>query len=207
MRFFLKIMSAFLFVMLVGGCNSNNTTTKSVEASDTWSFNINGDVGTAVHNEDSSYLVTYYGVENALSVESGNPDEDLGVNNIDSMIDNWDKVQKNNNRTAVLHYSLEDGSAKDVVVKIKNPSYDKTRGVFQFTVVPVDSNEMLDTNLLDISLKISGWDWTQLGLACGGSIVSIIAAAVQAGLDPLSDAIAAGATGDCILEIKKVFGD
>ncbi len=210
MKKFLAIVGVIVLMAMMNGCGSDNNNNDPAPAPDPvaypWSFAVTGGDGIAEDNGDGSYLVTYHGVDSELSVIAGDPYNDLGVSDMDSLMDTWPQVAQESNSTGVLHYTLEDGSTKSVVVKIDNPTYSEDTGDFQFTATLVNEGDTLDSDLTDISLQVSHWDWVKLAWYCGKAIVEIIVAAVEDGLNPLADVMAAGGSAECIAEVIDIWG-
>ena len=205
MKKFLGVFGIFVLFFIISGCGSNdNTPTKE---DNTWTFSIRGSDGIAEDNGDGSFKVTYYNVEDEPTVLKGNIEKDLGVKDMSSLMDNWENVMRNNNNGGMLHHALPDGTSESVHVRITNPVYNKNENTFEFTATPVNTGDTIASSFTDASLEISWWDWGELVLACGMDIASIALAAVEAGGNPIADAMAVGATAACIAEIKDIWDD
>ena len=204
MKRFFSIFSLFALLIMLGGCGSSDSADTKVDS--TWTFSIRGSEGIAEDNGDGSYKVTYYNVDDEPVVLKGNIKKDLGVDDMSSLMDNWGKAMQNNNNGGMLHHILPDGTSETVHVRVTDPVYDKDEKTFEFTATPVNAGDTISTSFTDASLEISFWDWAKLVFACGDSIAEIALAAIEAGADPIADALAAGATADCIAEIHNIWG-
>lgn len=210
MKKFLAMFGVIILVIVMSGCGSGNDDPAPEPEGFIWMLSVTGGDGVAEDNGDGSYSVIYSNVDHQVLAHSNNPEEEVGVGDMDSLMNAWPLISQDSGSVGTLHYTLADGSTKDVSVLIEEPIYDEATGEFQFKATPLNDGDTLESNFSSSSLSmkttLSPWTWAKLVLECGLSIASIAVAAVQGGADPVSDVMAAGASADCVLEVKKIWG-
>ncbi len=111
----------------------------------------------------------------------------------------WDKMFPDEAPNSVL-FGRTGGTNDVIVFEMGKPTYDETNATltFQATLVGDSAAPLAEMTNVDLLIDPTAGQWITIGWDCASAALSIVAAAVEDGANPLADLEAIGATISCI---------
>jgi hypothetical protein len=165
--------------------------------------------GTATEETDGNYTITLSEVSPTVVgfVEGG--DKITETISTESLATGWSMFFQEGSPTAAMTLLDEEVGASEstIVLSMGEPSYDAAVNSLTFTGAVTAGDVPATFENVSLFIDPSAYQWWELAAKCGTSIVSIIAAAIEEGINPIADIEAANASTECVEYAIEIFGD
>lgn len=193
------VVATLCVAFVVPGCCPCPTNTG--DESTMYDIGVMAEGSTATLVSEGVYQIVLTNVHNNAIAFTESPDRTAKTFALEGL-GMWKKMFPNEPPNAVL-YGRTPTDDDIVVFEMGQPTYDPNAATLTFQATLVGDSPAPAATMDDVDLLIdpTAGQWINIAWSCGTDVITLVAAAVEAGANPLADVGAIGATAKCVSAI------